>query len=131
MGRDHPRCGVIHLRRPVSHVLDRIHRSLPATSFPLARAAAGLLVAFAAPCGWLALRWAAGTPPAREIATYPPLFAYMFTATAAVVGAFGYALGHVEEQLRRANAQLTEMAQTDELTGLANQRWALISGSPD
>ncbi len=103
-------------------VLDRIHRSLPATSFPLARAAAGLLVALAAPVGWLALRWAAGTPPGREIATYPPLFAYMFTATAAVVGAFGYALGHVEEQLRRANAQLTELAQTDELTGIANQR---------
>jgi diguanylate cyclase (GGDEF)-like protein len=46
----------------------------------------------------------------------------MFTATAAVVGAFGYALGHVEEQLRRANAQLTELAEMDELTGLANQR---------
>jgi diguanylate cyclase (GGDEF)-like protein len=112
----------IHVQVDVHPLTEQFQRILPATSFPLARAAAGLLVAGAAPLGWLALRWAAGVAPAHVIAADPPLFTYLFTATSALGAAFGYALGHVEEQLRRANAQLTELAATDDLTALANQR---------
>jgi diguanylate cyclase (GGDEF)-like protein len=89
---------------------------------PIARASTGLLVGIAALGGWLTLRWVQGVAPRTEIMNRGAMCAYMLFGTAALVAWFGYAMGRIEERLRRANIRLRALATHDQLTGLANAR---------
>jgi diguanylate cyclase (GGDEF)-like protein len=82
----------------------------------------GLLLALAPPAGWLLLRWIHGSGLRHELTTRGGLYAYMFLGTALVVAVFGFILGRFEEELRRVNRRLLDLATTDDLTGLANAR---------
>ena len=97
-------------------------RWMPSTTVPVARAAAGILLALGCPLGWAILRVAQGMPLRTELATHAGVYTYMLVSTAIVVAMFGYALGRVEQRLRRANVRLRELANTDDLTLLANAR---------
>jgi diguanylate cyclase (GGDEF)-like protein len=109
-------------RAKEARALRRARARLPATTVSVARAATGLLVSLGSPLGWLAVRWLQGAPPREEIPAHAGLYGYLLLSAAVFVTAFGYALGRIEERLRRANEQLLAMSMTDELTGLVNAR---------
>lgn len=107
---------------PAEQSVPEVREIFPPSTVSVTRAATGLLLALAVPAGWLALRSARGRAPRRELSTHPALYAYMLVAGGLVTAGLGYALGKVEEQLRRANAMLSEISTRDELTGLHNAR---------
>jgi diguanylate cyclase (GGDEF)-like protein len=100
----------------------RIVRWFPTTTVPIARAASGMLIAIGCPLGLLLIRAAEGHSPRTEVRTHLDVYVYMLLGLTGVVTSFGYALGRVEEKLRRANRQLETLASIDALTGLSNAR---------
>jgi predicted signal transduction protein with EAL and GGDEF domain len=87
------------------------------------RAVLGILMALAAPVGWLIIRWLQGSSPRTEVTAEIGLYLYMLIGTATAFAAFGFALGSWEDRLRAANARLGEEALTDALTRLKNGRY--------
>lgn len=85
-------------------------------------AAAGGLLSLGAPAGLLGLKLAGGAwslcRAARELAADRTAYAYVGTSTAIAFVCFGYVLGCQADRL-------SELSETDELTGLTNARGLL------
>ncbi len=85
-------------------------------SLPLLRAAYGFILSFASPLGWVLIQLMAGREPFTEENFDLLLYLYMSIATAVVFSSLGYFIGKRE-------LMITDMALTDGLTGLYNQRY--------
>lgn len=89
-------------------------------------AVAGAALAAGAPLGWLLLRMLrdpSGFDLQAELLGQAFLYGYLAIGTAAAFGIFGLVLGATADRLAAANAELSELALSDELTGLKNSRY--------
>jgi diguanylate cyclase (GGDEF)-like protein len=83
-----------------------------------ARLLQAMLLAPAAPLGWLVLRWVQGASPWEELAAAPGVYLYMLLGSLAVLAAFGARAGLAEDRLVRLGRALADECVTDALTGL-------------
>lgn len=82
----------------------------------LVRAFQGLILAFGAPLGWLAIRYLQGSPPKEEFCATPGLYLYMLFGTMCAFSVFGWFVGSKEEYHEY-------LALRDPLTRLFNVRY--------
>ncbi len=88
------------------------------------RALEGILVGLGAPVGWLIYRMVfEDVEFPDEILAHLDLYLYMTIGTCLAFALFAVRLGHFEKRLRRSNADLSQLAITDPLTGLRNARF--------
>jgi two-component system, cell cycle response regulator len=82
----------------------------------LVYAAAGVVLSLAEPIGLLLVRGIFGAPPIpTELLLQRVTYIYVFVTSALLLGALGYLIGRQADRLEA-------LAETDALTGLANQR---------